>query len=187
MHQDNGVPSQQHRPTEETAQPPSCSATANGKPASNSTQSTLASTTSSSVSRDKRTLEVSRRRRQSSAKSTTSSSSSSVGKLDNNKDSTQSAVRVIFFIFYREFLYSSIFLFCCHFITASQFSKSEKSSQVGVLKSQVLSPSRLSLYFVIFLVYIPFWLYFCFVVMLCIVFKVVTLLRSSKELQVLQL
>jgi len=91
MHQDNGVPSQQHRPTEETAQPPSCSATANGKPASNSTQSTLASTTSSSVSRDKRTLEVSRRRRQSSAKSTTSSSSSSVGKLDNNKDSTQSA------------------------------------------------------------------------------------------------
>merc|ERR1739848_436224 len=93
MHQDNGVPSQQHRPTEETA-PPSCSAaTANGKtPSSNlqtSTQSTLASTTSSSISRDKRTLEVSRRRRQSSAKSTTSSSSSSVGKLDNNKESTQ--------------------------------------------------------------------------------------------------
>ena len=154
MHQDNGVPSQQHRPTEETAQPPSCSATANGKPASNSTQSTLASTTSSSVSRDKRTLEVSRRRRQSSAKSTTSSSSSSVGKLDNNKDSTQSAVRVIFFIFYREFLYSSIFLFCCHFITASQFSMVRKV--VSSLKSQVLSPSRLSLYFVIFLVYIPF-------------------------------
>ena len=136
MHQDNGVPSQQHRPTEETAQPPSCSATANGKPASNSTQSTLASTTSSSVSRDKRTLEVSRRRRQSSAKSTTSSSSSSVGKLDNNKDSTQSAVRVIFFIFYREFLYSAIFLFCCHFITASHINSkwSEKSSQVGLLR-----------------------------------------------------
>ena len=146
MHQDNGVPSQQHRPTEETAQPPSCSATANGKPASNSTQSTLASTTSSSVSRDKRTLEVSRRRRQSSAKSTTSSSSSSVGKLDNNKDSTQSAVRVIFFIFYREFLHSSIFLFCCHFITASQFSMVRKVvSSWGLKESRPVTLSLVSL------------------------------------------
>ena len=102
MHQDNGVPSQQHRPTEETAKLENTTAS-NGKsssapsaPSSNQSstaQSALASqTTSGSVSRDKRSLEVSRRRRQSSAKSTTSSSSSSVGKLDSSKDANQSAV-----------------------------------------------------------------------------------------------
>jgi len=102
MHQDNGVPSQQHRPTEETAKLENTTAS-NGKsssapsaPSSNQSstaQSALASqTTSGSVSRaDKRSLEVSRRRRQSSAKSTTSSSSSSVGKLDTSKDANQSA------------------------------------------------------------------------------------------------
>jgi hypothetical protein len=107
MHQDNGVPSQQHRPTEETAKLDSNTITAsNGLKSSSANpsapslsnqsstaQSALASqTTSGSVSRDKRSLEVSRRRRQSSAKSTTSSSSSSVGKLDTSKDTNQSAV-----------------------------------------------------------------------------------------------
>ena len=105
MHQDNGVPSQQHRPTEETAKLDSNTTASNGlksssanpsAPSSNQSstaQSALASqTTSGSVSRDKRSLEVSRRRRQSSAKSTTSSSSSSVGKLDTSKDANQSAV-----------------------------------------------------------------------------------------------
>ena len=107
MHQDNGVPSQQHRPTEETAKLDSNTITAsNGLKSSSANpsapslsnqsstaQSALASqTTSGSVSRDKRSLEVSRRRRQSSAKSTTSSSSSSVGKLDTSKDANQSAV-----------------------------------------------------------------------------------------------
>ena len=102
MHQDNGVPSQQHRPTEETAKLENTITASNGKsssaqtaPSSNQSstaQSALASqTTSGSVSRDKRSLEVSRRRRQSSAKSTTSSSSSSVGKLDSSKDANQSA------------------------------------------------------------------------------------------------
>ena len=102
MHQDNGVPSQQHRPTEETASKlENINTASNGlkspsAPSSNQSstaQSALASqTTSGSVSRDKRSLEVSRRRRQSSAKSTTSSSSSSVGKLDTSKDANQSAV-----------------------------------------------------------------------------------------------
>ena len=107
MHQDNGVPSQQHRPTEETASKlenintasnglKSSSANPSAPSLSNQSstaQSALASqTTSGSVSRDKRSLEVSRRRRQSSAKSTTSSSSSSVGKLDTSKDANQSAV-----------------------------------------------------------------------------------------------
>ena len=109
MHQDNGVPSQQHRPTEETAKLENTTAS-NGKsssapsaPSSNQSstaQSALASqTTSGSVSRDKRSLEVSRRRRQSSAKSTTSSSSSSVGKLDSSKDANQSAVGHFHIIF----------------------------------------------------------------------------------------
>ena len=106
MHQDNGVPSQQHRPTEETAKLDSNTTASNGLKSSSANpsapslsnqsstaQSALASqTTSGSVSRDKRSLEVSRRRRQSSAKSTTSSSSSSVGKLDTSKDANQSAV-----------------------------------------------------------------------------------------------
>ena len=107
MHQDNGVPSQQHRPTEETAKLENTITASNGKsssaqtaPSSNQSstaQSALASqTTSGSVSRDKRSLEVSRRRRQSSAKSTTSSSSSSVGKLDSSKDANQSAVGIFY-------------------------------------------------------------------------------------------
>ena len=111
MHQDNGVPSQQHRPTEETAKLENTTAS-NGKsssapsaPSSNQSstaQSTLASqTTSGSVSRDKRSLEVSRRRRQSSAKSTTSSSSSSVGKLDSSKDANQTALARAFLYFYQ--------------------------------------------------------------------------------------
>ena len=108
MHQDNGVPSQQHRPTEETAKLDSNTTASNGLKSSSANPSALSSsnqsstaqsalasqTTSGSVSRaDKRSLEVSRRRRQSSAKSTTSSSSSSVGKLDTSKDANQSAVR----------------------------------------------------------------------------------------------
>ena len=105
MHQDNGVPSQQHRPTEETTKLENTTASNGLKSSSacpsapslsnqsSTAQSALASqTTSGSVSRDKRSLEVSRRRRQSSAKSTTSSSSSSVGKLDSSKDANQSAV-----------------------------------------------------------------------------------------------